>query len=100
VSAVTVIVSDYLAEIVHAMLVRLRRYLQGGRQWDTAEGPIVAVLATLLPAKSRERFRCEVMGNIGDCEHWWQRVDHLAGLVLGMPRLAWMMRRDGRRGRV
>ncbi len=57
-------------------------------------------LAGLLPAGQRPRFVAEAQGNLGDCDHWWQRVGYVRGLVFGMPRLAWMMRRDGRRGRV
>lgn len=56
-------------------------------------------LARFLPAAERSRFVAEAQGNLGDCEHWWPRVDHLVCLALGTPRLAWMMRREGRRGR-
>jgi hypothetical protein len=60
---------------------------------------ILACLAHSLPAAERSRFVAEALGNLGDCEHRWQRVDHLVCLAFGMPRLGWMMRRGGRRGR-
>jgi hypothetical protein len=68
----------------------------GGRRgrFRLLDGP-----ASLLPAAERARFVAEAQGNLGDCDCGWQRVDHLVCLVLGMPRLAWMMRRDGRRRR-
>ena len=46
-----------------------------------------------------ERFVAEESGNVGDCGCWTQRVAWLAGLVLGVPRLAWMMHRENRRDR-
>jgi hypothetical protein len=61
---------------------------------------LLGCLARFLPAAERSRFVAEAQGNLGDCEHWWQRVDHLACLALGTPRLAWMMWRENRRGRV
>jgi hypothetical protein len=64
------------------------------------EARILNCMARPLPGTGRSRFVAEAQGNLGDCEHWWQRVDHLVGLAFGMTRLAWMMRRDGRRGRV
>lgn len=63
------------------------------------EARMLGWLARLLPTHERSRFVSEALGNIGDCEHWYQRVDHLVCLALGTPRLAWMMRREGRRGR-
>jgi hypothetical protein len=56
-------------------------------------------LSRLLPAYERERFVAEQLGNLGICDHWRQHVAWLIGLVLGMPRLAWMMHRENRRGR-
>jgi hypothetical protein len=61
---------------------------------------VVDTLARLLPAAERSRFVAEAQGNLGDCERWWQRLDHLVRMMFGTPRLAWMMWRDGRRGRV
>jgi hypothetical protein len=69
-----------------------------GAQYGTER--IRACFALLLPAKAKPRFVAEAQGNLGNCERWWQRVDHPAGLVLGMPRLAWMMRHDSWRRRV
>jgi hypothetical protein len=60
----------------------------------------LATLALLLPAAGRSRFVAEARGNLGTCDRWWQRVDHLVCLALGMLRLAWMMWRDGQRGRL
>jgi len=69
--------------------------------WEArVEGRMLGWLARFLTAGDRYRFVAEAQGNLGDCEHWWQRVHHLVCLALGMPRLAWMMRRGGRRGRV
>jgi len=62
-------------------------------------GVLLGLLARFLPGDERTRFVAEAIGNLGDCEHWWQRVDHLIGLAVGTPRLAWMMHRDNRRGR-
>jgi hypothetical protein len=67
---------------------------------NNGSGWVVTVLARSLPASNRSRFVAEQRGNLGDCEHWWQRVDHLVSLAIGTPRLAWMIRRGGRRGRV
>jgi hypothetical protein len=67
---------------------------------DTLEGHVLRGLARLLPAAARTRFTAEARGNLGDCDQWWQRVDQLVCLALGTPRLAWMMWREGRRGRV
>jgi hypothetical protein len=65
-----------------------------------AEERVLSWLARILPAGERSRFVAEAQGNLGDCERWWQRIDTLVCLALGMPRLAWMMRRGGRRRRV
>jgi hypothetical protein len=65
-----------------------------------AVGRLLIVLAQFLPGPDRSRFVAEAQGNLGACDRWWQRGDHLVCLALGMPRLAWMMWRDGRRGRV
>ena len=55
---------------------------------------LVNCFCVLLPASERSRFVAEAQGNLGDCERWWQRVDQLVGLAVGMPRLAWMMWRN------
>lgn len=68
------------------------------KPWD--EGRLLGLLARFLPADERTRFVAEALGNVGDCDHWWQRIDHLVCLAIGMPRLAWIVRREGRRGRV
>jgi hypothetical protein len=60
---------------------------------------LLGTLARFLPPDERPGFVGEAMGNLGDCERWWQRVDHLVGLMLGTPRLAWMMWRENRQGR-
>jgi len=56
-------------------------------------------LARVLPASVRSRFVAEALGDLGACDHWWQRMDHLVGLAIGTPRIAWMMRREVWRGR-
>jgi hypothetical protein len=61
------------------------------------EGSLLYGLTCFLPNRERSRFVTEALGNLNDCEHWWQRVDYLVGLALGTPRLAWMMWREGRR---
>jgi hypothetical protein len=65
----------------------------------SAETQALTGLSRLLPPAVRSTFVDEARGNLGDCSHWWQRADHLVCLALGMPRLAWMMRRENRRGR-
>jgi hypothetical protein len=60
----------------------------------------LCVLARFLPATARPRSVAEAQGDLGDCERWWQQIDILVCLALGMPRLAWMMWRAGWRGRV
>jgi hypothetical protein len=67
---------------------------------DKTEARLLSVLARLLPAVNRSRYVAEAQGNLGDCERWWQCVDQLVCLAIGMPRLAWMMWREERRGRV
>lgn len=62
------------------------------------EALVLDCLAWLLPAPQRGRFIDEQLGNLAYCGGWWQRVDHLVCLAIGTPRLAWMMRREGRRG--
>ncbi len=56
-------------------------------------------LARLLPAANRDRFVAEERGNLAGCERWWQRLGWLIGLAFGLPRLAWIMRREIRRRR-
>lgn len=69
--------------------------------WGTkTQNRAVAWLARLLPAGERSRFVAEEQSNLGACERWWQRVDCLVMLAIGTPRLAWLMRREGRRRRV
>jgi hypothetical protein len=63
----------------------------------TAEAHVLGCLARLLPAGERVRFVAEARGNLGDCVRWWQRVEDLVMLAIGTPRLAVMMRREGRR---
>jgi hypothetical protein len=65
-----------------------------------ASGLMLGFLARFLPAERRYRFVAEELGNLAVSGHWRQRAIHLVGLVLGTPRLAWVMRREGRRGRV
>lgn len=75
----------------------------GGRQNslpggdDRVETRVLSWLARLLPADEQSRFVAEGRGNLADCERWWQRVDHLVGLALGVPRLACMVRSGHRR---
>jgi hypothetical protein len=64
----------------------------------TVQSRVVGCLAWLLPDPERARFVAEERGNLGGLR-WWERVDYLVGLTIGMPRLAWMMRRNGRRRR-
>jgi len=83
------------------VLVKLHRRLARSPQtWVTrTEVRVLDCLARFLPAGERSRFVAEQRGNLGACDHWWQRVDHLACLAFGTPRLAWMMWREGRRRR-
>jgi hypothetical protein len=60
---------------------------------------LLSSLARLLPTSARARFVAEAQGNLGDCERWWQRIDVLVCLALGMPRLAWMLHHENRRDR-
>ena len=60
-----------------------------------AEAWVLRLMACFLPADERTLFVAETLGNLGDCEHWWQRVDHLVCLAIGTPRLAGMMWHDG-----
>src|SRR5206468_7169764 len=41
---------------------------------------LLECLALVLPSGERSRFVDEAQGNLGDCGHWWQRADQLAGL--------------------
>ncbi len=65
----------------------------------STEVRLTSWLSLLLPAAARERFVDEEMGNLRTCKRLWQRVDHLVGLAIGTPRLAWMMQREERRRR-
>jgi hypothetical protein len=69
-------------------------------QADSFATAVLTCLACFFPADERSRFVAEAHGNLGDCGHWRQRVDLLVRLALGTPRLAWMMWREGRRGRL
>ena len=96
---------EHTAQIVRDTAVR-RRWIAAAAaagaveaSGDRTEVRVLNCLARLIPAQERERFVAEERGNLGDCEHWWQRVDHLICLALGTPRLAWMMHRENRRGR-
>lgn len=93
-----------LARALDRRALILRSMYGGGRIGPTceasAERRLLSCLAGVLPAAERSRFVAEAQGNLGDCERRWQRIDHLVWLAIGMPRLAWMMWRDGRRGRV
>jgi replicative DNA helicase len=66
---------------------------------ERAEARLLDYLARLLPAAERARFVAEEKGNLGGCQHWWEGIDYLVGVTFGTPRLAWMMRRKGRRRR-
>lgn len=62
------------------------------RDWESRAGRrLLVCLARFLPMDDQTRFIAEALGNLADCDHRWQRVDHLVGLALGTPRLAWMM---------
>lgn len=94
---------QYAAQLDSAALLISRR-LHGLAPYDCVLGGrvqsrLLECLARFLPADERARFVAEARGNLGDCGRWWQRADHLVCLAIGMPRLAWMMRRDNRRGR-
>jgi hypothetical protein len=62
----------------------------------TADTQTLDWLAWLLPAPERVRFVAEEQGNLGGLPSW-RRVDHLVEVAVGIPRLAWTMRREGRR---
>jgi len=59
------------------------------------------LVALLLPARDRERFVRDVLGNMGDRQLWWQRVDELLSVAAAVPGLAvilrWARRRRARR---
>jgi hypothetical protein len=76
-----------------------RRYEGSGGDWewhDRAEGRILAWLAGFLPAAERSRFLSEELGNLGGLP-LRLRVERLVGVAIEIPRLARMMRREGRR---
>ncbi len=56
-------------------------------------------LSQFLPATMRQRFVAEVMGNLGMCESQRERIGCMAGVVIGLPGLAWIMHRESRRPR-
>lgn len=68
------------------------------RQTWTPNG-LVRWLARVLPDAARERFVHEVIGDLGMCAGWRQRAEWLASLIVGIPRLAWMMHHENRQGR-
>jgi hypothetical protein len=68
------------------------------RMSETAGSQVLRCLAWLLPAHRRARFVSEGQGDIATCETRRQLGEHLIGLAFGMPRLSWMMWREGRRG--
>jgi hypothetical protein len=92
-----------LAHAIDSIAVALRRQYQGATVCHHRvlqfEDCLLSCLARLLPIEVRSRFVAEALGNLGECEHWRQRGDHLVCLAVGTPRLAWMMWREGRRGR-
>jgi hypothetical protein len=63
-----------------------------------AEARILTCLSWLLPDRERMRFVGEAQGNLAACEYRTQRTAYLVGLIVGTPRLAWMMHRENRRG--
>lgn len=67
----------------------------GRRLAAKVEAQVLGSLAQLLPAGERARFVAEQQGNLGDCEHWRQRVTWLCGVAIATPRLALMVRPDG-----
>jgi hypothetical protein len=87
-------------QIAESLIGQFRSTWSGGNWEVQVERRVLWCLACLLPVSEQSRFVTEAQGNLGDCERWWQRVDQMVGLAFGMPRLAWMMWRDGRRGRV
>lgn len=56
------------------------------------------LMSVLLPAEQCERFGAEVLGDLAVCEGRRGRVAYLAGVVIGLPRLALMMWHENRRG--
>jgi hypothetical protein len=91
------------------LVTHLHRIVQPSRRDDTTTCPLQAGkgvelyvldrLAGLLPVGERRRFVTEVAGDLGDCEARWERTGRLMSVAFAMPRLAWMMRRENRRGR-
>jgi PAS domain-containing protein len=58
---------------------------------------MLTILARLLPARERERFVIEAMANVEFCDNLLERIHFLIATAVGMPRLAFMLRRAGRR---
>jgi PAS domain S-box-containing protein len=63
----------------------------------SVETRILGFLAWLLPARERERFVVEARANLEFCDSLFQRIDFLLATACGTPRLAFMLRRAGRR---
>jgi hypothetical protein len=56
-------------------------------------------LARILPQNRRDRLVAEVMGDLGVCESRRERIPYVIGIVVGLPRLAWITHYENRRGR-
>lgn len=60
---------------------------------------LLGMLTVLLPVVARERFVAEVLGDLSDCDIPWGWARYLSGMLMGLPRLAWMLHREHLRGR-
>ena len=71
-------------------------FVESRIEWQAAAW-MLGVVGRFLPTGRRPRFVAEVLGDLGSCEDGCARIGHLLGVVIGMPRLAWVIRHEGRR---
>ncbi len=90
-----VIVGD-TAHAVDAARVTIVRSYSGELIKGLNAARLLGVMGRFLPPGRRARFVAEALGDLGSCEDQRARTGNLLGLVIGMPRLAWVMRHEGR----
>jgi len=64
---------------------------------DGLAARVLRLLALLLPARDRERFRGEVLANLADRQRWWPRLEELLSVAGAVPGLAVILRWARRR---